>query len=373
MRPDMYPDFIDACNSVAELAGLQAGEKVCIMADQAVEPEVIYAIFATARLRKAEAYLCMVEDFVEWQVPEVIAEAVGRADVVFHAWPAAEGKFGKKMRGEKGARWVSFGACRNIENFCSEATRFPAPLLSRIVKATWAIIDHGQREAKIRITDTKGTDLSLILSRAELDRLATDRRWQGKLLADEPGTRAHLPSPHGPNLYHEGQGGRNETLNGIVCYDSIVGFSGVYNGNFGDSNFVEPVRVHVRNGKVTKVDGGWESKVLAELTKDGGHLAEIGLGFNPKAASYGGRATGMAGPSRSGALHIATGGDAGEHMDGCLFRATVTIDGRPIIENGHIVALDDPEVRQLAEKYRTKHEGSWLWTATEHRELQHYR
>ena len=126
-------------------------------------------------------------------------------------------------------------------------------------------------------------------------------------------------------------------------------------------------------GTVTKVEGGWESRVLAELTKDGGHLAEIGLGFNPKAASYGGRATGMAGPSRSGALHIATGGNGGEHMDGCLFRATVTIDGRPMIENGHIVALDRPDVRALAEKYRTRHEGSWLWTATEHRELQHYR
>ncbi len=221
------------------------------------------------------------------------------------------------------------------------------------------IIDHGQQEANIRITDTKGTDLSLQLSRQELDKLHADRRWRGKLLADEPGTRAHLPSPHGPNPYHEGQGMINETMNGVVRYDSIVGFSGVHGGKFGDSNFVEPVSVFVRNSK--------------ELTKDGGHLVEIGLGFNPKAASYGGRATGMAGPSRSGALHIATGADSGEHLDGCLFRATVVVDGRPIIENGHVVALDHPEVRELAEKYRNRHEGGWLWTATEHRELQHYR
>lgn len=373
MRPDMYPDFVEACHAVADLAGLQEGEKVCVMADQAVEPEVIYAIFATARLRRAQAYLCMVEDFVEWQVPEVISEAVGKADVVFHAWPAAEGKFGKKMRGEKGARWVSFGACRNIENFCSEATRFPAPLLSRIITATWDIIDHGQTDAKIRITDPKGTDLKLVLTREELDRLHSDRRWQGKVLANEPGTRAHLPSPHGPNLYHEGQGGINKTLNGVVCYDSIVGFSGVYSGEYGDSNFAQPVSVHVDNSRVTHVDGGWEARVLGELTKEGGHLAEIGLGFNPKAASYGGRATGMAGPSRSGALHIATGGDGGEHMDGCLFRATVTVDGRPIITDGHIVALDDPEVRELAKTFPSKHESGWLWASTEHRELQHYR
>ncbi len=53
--------------------------------------------------------------------------------------------------------------------------------------------------------------------------------------------------------------------------------------------------------------------------------------------------------------------------------ATVVVDGRPIIDKGHVVAIDHPDVRALAEQYRTRHEGGWLWTATEHRELQHYR
>jgi hypothetical protein len=372
MKPDMYPDFIEACHAVATIAGLKEGEKVCILTDRHVESEVVYALFATAKLRRSQPYVCMVDDFEEWKVPEVVAPAVLNADVVFHAWPAANGVFGRKMRREKGARWISFGDIRNLDAFCSEAIRFPAPLLSTIVKQTWKKIDHGQNEADVRITDTKGTDLSLKLSRKELDKQRDDPRWQGRLLADFPGANAHIPLPHGPNLMRPSDV-FNDSVNGVVCYDSIVGFGGAYTGNQGDSNFVEPVRVFIKDGLVQKCEGGWEAGIMGALASDGGKLAEIGLGFNPKVPSYGGRATGMAGSSRSGSLHVATSGKTGEHMDGCLFRATVVIDGKTIVDRGHLTSLDDTEVKEMAESYRTVHEGGWLFEANEERELQRYR
>ena len=72
--------------------------------------------------------------------------------------------------------------------------------------------------------------------------------------------------------------------------------------------------------------------------------------LQPEGPSYGGRSTGLAGSSRSGSLHIATTGTTGEHVDGCLFRATVTINGKTIVENGHLTTLDDPDIHAMAKE-----------------------
>jgi hypothetical protein len=37
------------------------------------------------------------------------------------------------------------------------------------------------------------------------------------------------------------------------------------------------------------------------------------------------------------------------HFD--MMFPTLTADGRPVIEDGHLVALDAPEVRKVAERY----------------------
>jgi hypothetical protein len=371
MKPDMYPDFIESCKIIGEIGCLKEGEKVCIMGDRRVEADVIYALIATAKMFGCDPYVCMIDEFEEWMVPETIAPAVLNANVVFHAWPAAAGAFGAKMR-RTGARWMSFGDLRTIEAFCSEGMRIPPKLLSKIVSKTWARIERGEPVKKVRITDPKGTDLTLELSEAHMDWQRKDARWHGKLICDGPGTRAHLPLPHGPNIMTPSEA-KNVTINGTVCYDSMTGFGGAYTGEYGDSNYAQPVLVHLKNGEVTKVEGGWESRVLAEMTADGGQLAEIGLGFNPKVPSYGGRSTGLAGSSRSGSLHIATTGTTGEHVDGCLFRATVVINGETIVERGHLTTLDDPEIQAMAKDMWSGHEGGWLWEASENRELQNYR
>jgi len=42
----------------------------------------------------------------------------------------------------------------------------------------------------------------------------------------------------------------------------------------------------------------------------------------------------------------------GFHWDGVLLPPfSVSVDGRPIIENGRLKALDDPEIREEAQKF----------------------
>ena len=40
-----------------------------------------------------------------------------------------------------------------------------------------------------------------------------------------------------------------------------------------------------------------------------------------------------------------------QHMDAEIYHATYTVDGKTIVENGHLLILDDPEIRQIATKY----------------------
>jgi leucyl aminopeptidase (aminopeptidase T) len=67
----------------------------------------------------------------------------------------------------------------------------------------------------------------------------------------------------------------------------------------------------------------------------------------------------------AGVVHIAVGTSAGgfsadfandngyamHHKDFVLVRPTLTVDGEVIIDNGHLTALDDPEIRAIAAKY----------------------
>ena len=68
---------------------------------------------------------------------------------------------------------------------------------------------------------------------------------------------------------------------------------------------------------------------------------------------------------KAGVFHIAVGTSAGgftakfteqhdyplHHKDFVIYRPTLTVDGEKIIDGGHLMALDDPEIRSLAAKY----------------------
>lgn len=140
-------------------------------------------------------------------------DAIEQADVVFHAWPAGHGE-GMRLRQEKGQRWIGFGDVQTIERFCGEAVRFPLPLLARIITKTRECIEHAGVPLQVHITDPKGTDLSFAHDAESLAALWRDPRWNGRLVADEPGARAVLPPTHGPNILAGFGADAKRSLNG---------------------------------------------------------------------------------------------------------------------------------------------------------------
>jgi len=371
VRYEQYPDFVAACEAIGRISGVKPGEKAVILAERKVEPEVIYGIWAAVQAKGGQAWACLVEQAHESHVPGVVAGVLAEADVVFHSWVAAHSPEANRLRRERGQRWIAFADCLTFDRFLSPAVRFPIDLMMEIIASTWRLVDQGQQRSELHITDPKGTDLRLELTRSDIDELAADRRWQGRITADAPQSRSQIPCPHGPNLFHVGQQMRNQTATGVVRYDSIVGFGGSYSGGHGDSTFVAPVTIHFERAQVTRVEGGWEADVMRRHLEDG-QLAEIGVGFNPQVPAYDGKFTGAAGGGRAGTLHIATEGSGVEHADGVLHQPTVTIDGREIIRNGRLVALDDPQVVEIARRYPPLGER-WLWDASEDREDRTFR
>jgi hypothetical protein len=372
MKPDMYPDFVASCKAAGVIADIHEGEVGVIMADRAVEIDVVYGLWSAIADRGGQPIACLVERPMEWKIPKEILGAIEHANVVFHAWPSAEGE-GRRLREEKGQRWVGFGDVRTLERFCGEAVRYPIPLLARLITKTRESVERGGTYADVHITDPKGTDLTFRHDEQGLLALWRDRRWAGKLIADEPGARGTLPPTHGPNILSTFAGKYNETLNGVVRYDAMVGFGGSYSGGFGDSTFAEPVTVEVKDGCITAITGSWEANILHGWLGEVGHIVEIGMGFNPKFPSYDGKTTGVAGGERSGSIHIGTSSPDGEHADGILYQPTVEVNGETIVRRGHLCALDDPELIELEKQFALGGEHSWLWEANHDYEARLFR
>ncbi len=251
-----------------------------------------------------------------------------------------------------------------VDTFASDSTIYPRPLHTLINLKTWHRFFTDGRGGRVHLTDAEGTDLRYTLFPEYFDgsrRGYTEIPWWGHLLA-------HGPTP-------------------ILAQEDA---SGVLAGT--TSHFQKPfprIRLTLERGRLERVEGGaayggaW--RALLDESKGTQYpcfprpglfwLWEIAIGTNPKIRrppnihllSSGGFEWER---RRAGIIHIGLGTRwrgpeerwAGErgilygHLHVHLFFPTLTIEkakGKDIvvIEKGHLTALDDPEVRDLAAKY----------------------
>ncbi len=248
--------------------------------------------------------------------------------------------------------------------FASEATTYPRDLHTLINTKTWNYFFEAGRGGKVRLTDPEGTNVTYTLFPEYFDgtrRGYTEVPWWGHLLA-------HGPTP-------------------ILDKEDATG---VFAGT--TSHFQRPferVQLEVERGRLERIIGGGTYGDAWRALKDEARntrypcfpreglfwLWEIAIGTHPKISrpdnihmlSSGGFEWER---RRSGIIHIGMGTRwrgpeerwAGErgilygHLHVHLLFPTLVIEttkGKdiPVIENGHLCVLDDPEVRDMAAKY----------------------
>lgn len=349
-------EVLEGGRAAMKVGAVGKGERVGLICDLRVEPDVIYALFAAAKEIGATPFLCMVERGRGYGPPEEFLETIKTADVLYFSWEMANSSVIKELRQERGTRCVGFPHCRTAALLADDAVRFPLDVLAALYPKTWDVFLCDQ-DVEVVITDPKGTDFRVLLSRDNVNqKFPRDRRYAGQIIANEPGAVSHLPVGHGPNILIPSEP-LNETSEGIVRFDAINPAPGVYRGWSGDSAYQQPVTCHLEDGRVTRVEGGREARlferILEQDVENVSQLREIGLGHNPKVPTYRGE-RGYFGANHAGAVHWGFGGGPQRkriHIDTIMFQSTIRVNGTPIVERGRLKALDDRDIRELASRY----------------------
>jgi hypothetical protein len=255
-------------------------------------------------------------------------------------------------------------AIANKEGLASDWATYPQLLLRYLsykahqhaLKAAGADMEH----ALVRITDPQGTDMSFegfqMCTKGEI----IDSEKTNPFYAFGTEVVGMLPQKPKPNA------------EGVIVSTSI------------HTGYIPRIKATLRGGRFVEVEGGgevgklwmrdWEKgKDVSSKGRNGifGEHAGPGInwfeemmwGVHPRAfrLGYKYRYEGsdafqawVGGTRRSGVLHFGFGGGKDEwyrHRDLEVFFPTLTINDEPIIENGRLLILDDPEVREEAAKY----------------------
>jgi hypothetical protein len=247
-----------------KVGAVREGERVGFICDLRVEPEVVYALLEAARELGAEPFLCMVARGRGYGPPDEFVEAIKTANVLYFSWEMANSLVIRELRQKQGVRCVGFPHCRTAAFLSDEAVRFPLDLLSALYPKTWEVFCCN-KDVEVKITDPKGTDFKVLLTQQNIAaKFSVDRKYKGKIVADEPGTVSHLPVGHGPNFIIPSEP-LNETSEGVIRLDAITAAPGVYRGWSGDAAYQDPVTCHIERGRVIEIKGGREADIFRRI------------------------------------------------------------------------------------------------------------
>ena len=290
--------------------------------------------------------------------PEWVWEGAKRADIVlclaFFKFPHTPslpfGREAKKAGTAIKARAVQWELPPDM--LLNSSLTYPLDVWDAIDDKTFELMDGARR---IEITEEDGTNLTFNLTAEDWAKLNSEERGKSGGRSYTPG-HLFVPFPKGLNL------------EGEIAIRSLT---------FGGP--MPLTKLTVEGRKVTKVEGGgtfgdtlqrsfeeFKDKTYPGLPGPGSNwISTFAMCTNPKFRrspsfeSTRGSArvhSWCLGHRRSGFLHASIGAGLAapnhkiiRHFD--MMFTSVVADGRPVIEDGHLVALDDPKVRGIAERH----------------------
>jgi 2,5-dihydroxypyridine 5,6-dioxygenase len=310
---------------------LRPGDNVLIIADTATDPVIWQAVMAESNELGCEPTLAIYtpREYEQAEPTKPVAAAINEADVVItltstqlaHSKALVEFEkkkpaiFLEKMTTEALTSGAVKPSIREMDDFAV-----------RIRKA-W---DSGKN---VHVTSEFGTDLRVEVRSGEIDR---SRRMGGKTHYDPVDGRRYA------NTYPAGEVGVTPvegTGEGVVVWDLLA--------HHYPKILKDPIRLTIKKGRVIKIEGGTEAKLLEQYIEKYGDEnsyncpAEISIGVNPDVEIC---ENIRILKKMYGSCHIAIGqSDIGGtvksklHLDGIIQKPTIKVDGRTIVEKGKIL------------------------------------
>ena len=328
---------------VSELFKLKPGETFVVTADTESDPRVVEATAAAA-------FAVGAKPLVVWNAsplgvakaadPMLPGEALTGVLSAADAWCEYNNKwifysttYEKVMKANKKLRHTCYVGM-NVDMMVRVIGRVDVPTLAKYQEKLTSMTKAAKH---CRMTTPAGGDV-------EFDMNPTVPMLFEVGYADTPGS--HMLS---------GQIGWSpvfESINGAIAFDGSI--------NPPIGLVKEPVILHVRKGKVEKIEGGEDARVFESWLKSFNHprmlrIAHVCYGCNPGAKLTGDvvedeRVWGVTEWGVGYVGSILTGGepiDAPSHSDGICLNTSVWLDGKQIWDEGKAV---DPELAELAKK-----------------------
>ncbi len=324
-----------------ELCKVGSGETIAVVSDLGTRREYVQAAFAAADDLGADVYELCVNSIPSWTrvgVPTIgkckgTLEAVSAADllVIFHV-PLFT-KWLKQVTGGGTRVLMIIDAPDDLEQLMSP------PGLKEACKHADGLY---RKARKVRVTSAAGTDLAY-----ECGEYPVMTQWG---YADERGHFDHWGGGHVHTFPNEG------SASGTVVFqpgDIVILPYCRY--------VVDPVTLEIRDGHITRIEGGLDAKLMRDWLEDGKQgdkdrdpyaVSHLGWGLNPQALWYGIALNGDA-PERHraaartfpGNFLFSTGPntqgggkrDTRGHYDVPMRDCTVALDGRVVIDEGRIL------------------------------------
>lgn len=314
-----------ARNCVVDCAEIGPGKAVVIVNETGTDEAVVEAIAATAREAGARVDVIWAEPYAKGgTIPEPVFAAFRDADILInHYHSLSRAALQESFPDEKRVRVPNRATTRDL--LASPWARFPYQVqlvMSEVVEETMA---PGRRW---QMTSPGGTDISGQF--AEPDSPVARAYFQ----TDEDNNRSRRNFPGGVHMPRVSM-----DVNGTVVAEYVDGAPPE----------MQPVRLTIRDGKVTNVEGGDpEGRAVARVLESDGYMDSWHCGVNPKVVIPTPR---LSNPRKWYAYAHCSPQMAHFHLGrthatinvGCM-RQTIAVEGKTIYRDGALVALSDPRI-----------------------------
>jgi len=308
---------------VVDCLGLREHESFLLVTDDAVAQEIADALIGVARglgTDPVHARIATRRTSGE-EPPAAVAAAMIAADVclcvasrsVYHTRATGEAK-------AAGTRGLFNGPSR-LDTWTHGAMTADFPALREVAVRLAARLRGAEW---VTVTSPGGCDVRVGIKGRE------PKGWYTAIVR-EPGEISALPGGEVSFPPMEG------TSSGVIVVERVMTDIGVV---------TEPIRITVRDGLATQIEGGEEAARLRKLI-DGvpgaTNLGELGIGLNPAA-----RISDDITESKkaAGTVHFALGDSAGGyggtvecslHLDGLVIAPTIAVDGEVVVRDGEML------------------------------------